>query len=320
MAAKGCTDRAFHASCPARTLQHMDVRPEVRDFLVTRRARITPAQAGLPTFDDRRRVAGLRREEVASLAGVSVDYYARLERGNLRGVSGSVLDALGRALQLDEAERSHLHDLARAANTTAPAGAGRLRPAKVGRVRPSVHGILARFTLPAYVRDCELNILAANDLCTALYGDVLTADQLPVNLARFVFFDRRSTEFFVDWSTIADDVVASLRREVGRDPVSRSLSDLVGELTTRSDEFSVRWSRHDVRAHRSADKTLRNPIIGDIDLTGDALELTGDGLVIIAYTPKPDSRASEQLAFLASWATTHLIATADRPAEHQQDV
>jgi len=300
----------------------MEVRPEVHDFLVTRRARITPAQAGLPTFDGRRRVAGLRREEVASLAGISADYYARLERGNLRGVSDSVLDALARALQLDDTERAHLDDLARAANTTATSAGNRPRaPKQAERIRRSVHGILAGFTLPAYVRDTELNILAANDLCVALYGDVLTADRLPVNLARFVFLDGRSTEFFVDWSTIADDVVASLRREVGRSPINRSLSDLVGELTTRSDEFSSRWARHDVRAHRSADKTLHNPIIGDIDLTGDALELAGDGLVIIAYTPKPDSRASEQLAFLASWATQHTTrnATADTRAEQHDD-
>lgn len=284
----------------------MDLRPEAHDFLVTRRARITPAQAGLPTSDGRRRVAGLRREEVASLAGVSVDYYARLERGNLRGVSDSVLEALARALQLDDAERAHLHDLARAANATASATASRPRsPKQARRIRRSVHGILAGFTLPAYVRDTELNILAANDLCVALYGEILAADHLPLNLARFVFLDERSIELFVDWSMIADDVVAGLRREVGRNPGSRSLSDLVGELTTRSDEFSSRWARHDVRAHRSTDKTLHNAIIGDIELTGDALELAGDGLVIIAYTPEPDSRAAEQMAFLASWVTEH---------------
>jgi transcriptional regulator with XRE-family HTH domain len=299
----------------------MDVRPEVHDFLVTRRARITPAQAGLPTFDDRRRVSGLRREEVASLAGVSVDYYARLERGNLRGVSASVLDAVARALQLDDEERSHLHALARAANNATDRGPGRPRPSKAGRVRPSVRGILAGFTLPAYVRDTELNILAANDLCVALYGEVLVAGRLPVNLARFVFLDARSRELFVDWSTIADDVVASLRREVGVNPVSRSLSDLVGELTTRSDEFSIRWARHDVHAHRSADKTLHNPIVGDVSVVGDGLELARDGLVIIAYTPKPDSRASEQLAFLASWATDHLGRNAipELPAERRRD-
>jgi len=280
----------------------MDVRGDIHDFLASRRARISPAQAGLPTHGERRRVTGLRREEVASLAGVSVDYYARLERGNLRGVSESVLDALARALQLDDTERGHLFDLARTANSTSvttrqPRG---LRTAK--RIRPSVHALLAGMTIPAYVRDTELNILAANQLCVALYGDILTPDQLPLNLARFVFLDPRATELFVDWSTIADDLVASLRREVGRNPVSRSLSDLVGELTTRSDEFSTRWARHDVRAHHTANKTLHNAVIGDIDLTGDALELDGDRLVIIAYTAEPDSPAAEQLAFLASWA------------------
>ncbi len=300
----------------------MDVRRDVQDFLVSRRARITPAQAGLPTAGGKRRVSGLRREEVASLAGVSVDYYARLERGNLRGVSDAVLDALARALLLDETERTHLHDLARAVNGSATGGDGRPRaPKHASRVRQSVHSVLAGFMLPAYVRDAELNILAANDLCVALYGDVLTPDRLPVNLARFVFLDARSTEFFVDWSTIADDVVASLRREVGRNPASRSLSDLVGELTTRSDEFSARWARHDVRAHRSAEKTLRAAIVGDIDLAGDALELTGDGLVIIAYTAKPDSRAAEQLAFLASWAMQHPTRTTavDTPADRHSD-
>ena len=298
----------------------MDVRRDVHDFLVTRRARITPAQAGLPTFGDKRRVAGLRREEVASLAGISVDYYARLERGNLRGVSDSVLDALARALQLDDTERAHLDDLARAANAATTRAGGRPRPPKnASRIRQSVHSLLAGFTLPAYVRDAELNILAANDLCVALYGDILTPDRLPLNLARFVFLDRRSADFFGDWSTIADDVVASLRREVGRNPNSRSLSDLVGELTTRSDEFSTRWARHDVRAHRTADKTLHNPIVGDIDLTGDALELAGDGLVIIAYTAKPDSRAAEQLAFLASWAMQHPAPAADTRMEPQKD-
>jgi transcriptional regulator with XRE-family HTH domain len=301
----------------------MDVRRDIHDFLVSRRARITPAQAGLPTFGDRRRVAGLRREEVAALAGVSVDYYARLERGNLRGVSESVLDALARALQLDDTERGHLFDLARAANATSSNDSARQprAPRTASRIRPSVHGVLAGLAIPAYVRDTELNILAANELCVALYGDILTAERLPLNLARFVFLDSRATELFVDWSTIADDIVASLRREVGRDPVSRSLSDLVGELTTRSDEFSLRWARHDVRVHRSADKTLHNAIVGDIDLTGDALELGGDGLVIIAYTAKPDSRAAEQLAFLASWAAnqSHARTATDTPIDQHTD-
>jgi transcriptional regulator with XRE-family HTH domain len=294
----------------------MDVRDEVHDFLVTRRARISPAQAGLPTYGGKRRVAGLRREEVASLAGVSVEYYARLERGNLRGVSDSVLDALARALQLDDTERAHLADLARTANATTTQRTRARPPTQAGRIRQSVHGVLAGFTLPAYVRDSELNILAANDVCVALYGDVLTPERLPLNLARFVFLDPRSTEFFGSWSTIADDVVASLRREVGRNPISRSLSDLVGELTTRSDEFSTRWARHDVRAHRSADKTLHN---ADIDLTGDALELPGDGLVIIAYTAQPDSHAAEQLAFLASWATQHATDDEDAPIDQHHD-
>lgn len=287
----------------------MDVRSDIHDFLVSRRARISPAQAGLPAHGERRRVPGLRREEVASLAGVSVDYYARLERGNLRGVSASVLDALARALQLDDAERDHLFDLAHAAGNSTDAQTASA-PRTTRHIRPSVQGILAGMTIPAYLIDGELNILAANDICVALYGDVLTPDRLPLNLARFVFLDQRATELFVDWPTIAENTVASLRGEVGRNPVSRSLSDLVGELSTHSIEFSTLWARHDVRAHHSAHKTLHNAVIGDIDLTGVALELGGDGLAIIAYTAQPDSAAAEQLAILASWAT------AQEPGDH----
>jgi transcriptional regulator with XRE-family HTH domain len=236
-------------------------RQTVHDFLASRRARITPAQAGMPTYGEKRRVPGLRREEVASLAGVSFDYYARLERGNLSGVSNSVLEALARALQLDEAERQHLFDLAKAASVPA----SRSRPAKppVTRVRPAVLSILSGMTgTPAYVRNARLDILAANDLCLALYDGVLVPDQLPFNLARFLFLDPYAKAFFLDWDTIAQDMVGALRTQAGRDPTDRSLSDLIGELTTRSDGFAARWARHDVRLHRTARKRLGNRVVG----------------------------------------------------------
>ncbi|AWG97172.1 helix-turn-helix transcriptional regulator [Rhodococcus ruber] len=290
----------------------MDHRKDVHDFLATRRARITPAQAGLPASDDKRRLTGLRREEVATLAGISVDYYARLERGNLRGVSDSVLEALARALRLDDAERAHLHDLARTANATT---AARTRTAKTARtprdpVRQHVRAILAGMTgTPAYVRNARMDILAANALATVLYDGILDPGALPVNLARFVFLDSRSREFFGDWETMADQIVSTLRTEAGRSPGDRALSDLIGELTTRSDEFSTRWARHDVRLHHTTRKTLHNSLVGDIELTGDALHLPGDGLVIIAYSAAPDSPASEQLSFLASWAAQHRSTT-----------
>jgi transcriptional regulator with XRE-family HTH domain len=286
----------------------VDQRKDVHEFLASRRARITPAQAGLPVFGGKRRVPGLRREEVASLAGVSVDYYARLERGNLRGVSDSVLEALVRALRLDDGERAHLFDLAHAANATAT---GRSRPAKAARtprdpVRQSVRGILAGMTgTPAYVRNARMDILAANDLCAVRYDGILDPQALPVNLVRFVFLDDRSREFFVDWDTIADDLVSALRTEVGRSPTDRALSDLIGGLTTRSDAFSARWAQHNVRLHNTARKTLHNSLVGDIELTGEAMQLPADGLVVIAYSAAPGSPAEEKLSFLASWATQH---------------
>jgi transcriptional regulator with XRE-family HTH domain len=277
-------------------------RQAVHDFLVSRRARITPQQAGMPTYGERRRVPGLRREEVASLAGVSFDYYARLERGNLSGVSDSVLEALARALQLDEAERQHLFDLAKAS-----VPASRWRPAKpaVTRVRPAVLSILNGMTgTPAYVRNARLDIMAANDLCLALYDGVLIREELLFNLARFVFLDPYAKAFFLDWDTIAKDMVGALRAQAGRDPSDRGLSDLIGELTTRSDGFAARWARHDVRLHRTARKRLSSRVVGEIELTGDALDLAGDGLTMIAYSAEPGSQAEDQLKLLAAWSAT----------------
>jgi transcriptional regulator with XRE-family HTH domain len=254
-------------------------------------------------------VPGLRREEVASLAGVSFDYYARLERGNLSGVSDSVLDALARALQLDEAERQHLFDLAKAAS----APASRSRPAKPPaiRVRQAVLSILGGMTgTPAYVRNARLDILAANDLCFALYDGVLVRDDLPFSLARFVFLDPYAKAFFLDWDTVARDMVGALRTQAGRDPYDRGLSDLIGELATRSDSFAARWARHDVRLHRTARKRLGNRVVGEIELTGDALDLAGDGLTMIAYSAEPASQAEDQLKLLATWsATAHPLAS-----------
>ena len=275
----------------------------MHDFLASRRARLTPEQAGMPTYGERRRVPGLRREEVASLAGVSFDYYARLERGNLSGVSDSVLQALARALQLDEAERQHLFDLARAASVPA----SRPRPVKsqVTRVRPAVLSILNGMTgAPAYVRNARLDILAANDLCLALYDGVFVREDLPFNLARLVFLDPYAKAFFLDWDTNAQDMVGSLRIQAGRDPSDRGLSDLIGELTTRSDGFAARWARHDVRLHRTARKRLNSRVVGDIELTGDALDLAGDGLTMIAYSAEPGSQAEDQLLLLAAWSAT----------------
>ena len=255
----------------------------------------------------------MRREEVALLSGVSVDYYTRLERGNLNGVSESVLEALARALQLDEAERAHLFDLARAANTSARP----VRKASHPKVRPSVQRILDAMTgAPAYLRNARMDILAANHLGFALYADVLSRQSLPVNLARYLFLDPRATEFFVDWERIANDAVAALHSEAGRNPYDRAMSDLVGELSTRSEPFRVRWAKHDVRLHRTAVKRLRHSVVGEIELTGEALELPGDtGLTIITYTTEPASPVQEALNFLASWTLERQQASAD--TEHR---
>ncbi|UVJ38926.1 helix-turn-helix transcriptional regulator [Arthrobacter sp. CJ23] len=285
----------------------MDNSKDVREFLMSRRSRITAAQAGLPAYGGTRRVAGLKREEVAMLTGVSTEYYARLERGNLRGVSESVLESLAGALQLDEAERAHLLDLAKAAGPSRASGTRRAR----AEVRPSVQRILAGMTgTPAYVRNSRMDIVAANSVCFALYAGILSPGTLPLNLARFMFLDPRSQDFFLEWDTLADDLAAALRTEAGRNPRDRELNSLIGDLATGSTEFSTRWARHNVRFHRSARKSLRNPLVGDIELTGDALEIPGEGLTLVAYTAEPGSHAQEQLDFLTSWSTSE-----NRPME-----
>jgi transcriptional regulator with XRE-family HTH domain len=287
----------------------VDNRREIKEFLTSRRARVRPEDSGLPAHDDRRRVPGLKREEVALLAGVSVDYYARLERGQLGGVSASVLDAIADALKLDEAERQHLRDLAHAAG--APAPKLRTRTPKAPTLRPSVLALLAGMTgVPAYVRNSRADILAANDLCLALYDGIIDPDGLPFNVARFVFLDGRSHGFFLDWDEVADGTVGALRAEAGRNPLDRSLTDLIGELTARSHPFATKWAQHNVRLHRTATKRLRNSVVGDLELTGDALELAGDGLTIIAYTAEPGSAAEEKLALLGSWQRSKATTTA----------
>ena len=234
------------------------------------------------------------------LAGVSTEYYARLERGDLRGVSDIVLNALARALQLDEAERAHLFDLAR---STSFRGQGARRPGKLS-ARPSIERLLETMSAtPAYVRNARFEILLANEPCLALYADVFTRDALPFSLARYVFLDPAARTFFVDWEHVADDVTAALRIEAGRSPGDAALSLLVGELTTGSETFATRWARHNVRFHITSTKTLRNSLTGEIELTGDALDL-GDGLTLIAYTAERGSRAQEQLDLLNSWALT----------------
>ena len=284
-----------------RTVKLMDPSKDIREFLVSRRARITPQQAGLPAYGGKRRVPGLRREEVALLAGISVEYYTRLERGNARGVSDSVLEGLAQALQLDEAERAHLFDLVRAANASRPP---RRRPAQQ-RVRPSVQRLLDSMTVPAVVQNGRLDILYGNVLARALFPDLFPDDGRSTNGARNIFFNPRSMEFYKEWETSANDVVALLRAQAGRDPYDRALTDLVGELSTRSEDFRVRWARHDVRFHRTGTKHFHHPVVGDLTLTYEALEPPGDpGQTIFVYIAEPNSPSQEALDLLASWTAT----------------
>lgn len=281
----------------------MDNRAEVKEFLSSRRAKITPQQAGLATFGRNRRVPGLRRSEVADLAGVGVEYYSQLERGDLRGVSDSVLDALARALQLDEAERAHLTDLAHAAG---PAPRTRRKPpAQV--VRPSVQRILDGMTeVPAMVDNRRLDVLAANPLAEALFAPVFADPARPVNHARFNFLDPRAHDFWIDWERAADDSVAMLRTEAGRDPYDKALTDLVGELCTRSEAFRVRWAAHDVRLHRTGQKHIRHPVVGELHLSYELMELPADpGQALIAFSAAKGTPDDDALRLLASWAATH---------------
>jgi transcriptional regulator with XRE-family HTH domain len=285
---------------------------EIRDFLTSRRARITPEQAGLPAYGGNRRVAGLRREEVALLAGVSIDYYVRLERGRAPGASASVLEGIARALQLDEAERAHLFDLARAAAPAAPQAPR--RPARQ-QVRPSVQRILDALTAPAYVRNARSDILAANRLGAAMFAPVFSSPARPANNARFLFLDPAAHAFYPEWERQAQDVVAMLRTEAGRAPHDKALSNLIGELSTRSEDFRVWWAAHNVRFHRTGTKRFHHPVVGNLILTYEALDLAADaGLRISAYTAEPGTPSDDALRLLATWAATLDEAAASAPA------
>jgi transcriptional regulator with XRE-family HTH domain len=280
----------------------MDAKRELQEFLTSRRGRITPEQAGLRTFGGgTRRVPGLRREEVAMLAGVSVDYYTRLERGNAGGVSETVLEALARALQLDEIERAHLFDLVRATHGAAPRPRRRAQP-----VRPAVQQMLdAMIGVPAFVRDGRLDILYANQLGRALYSQHFDSPHQPANSARFAFLDPRAQTFYVEWERVTQDLVAGLRAEAGRDPYDRGLTDLVGELSVRSERFRTLWAAHRVGRHDSGDKRFLHPVVGEIDVGFESLALVADpGLTMFVYTAEPGSRSADALALLASWAAT----------------
>ncbi|MEU7474933.1 helix-turn-helix transcriptional regulator [Lentzea sp. NPDC042327] len=279
-----------------------DLRTEIKEFLSSRRARLTPERAGLPAHGGgNRRVRGLRREEVAVLAGVSVDYYVRMERGGLAGASDGVLDAVAAALRLDEAEREHLFRLARQSRT--PGGPRRRRPAVT--VRPALQQVLDAITdAPAWICNGRYDVLATNQLARALYAPLPADARRPANTARFVYLEPEAARaFFVDYDRIVGDVAAKLRLEAGRSPHDEELVALVGELSTRSEPFRQRWATQDVRHHRSGRKRLHHPVVGRLDLDVESMELPAEpGLLLTVYTAPAGTPAADGLALLASWA------------------
>jgi transcriptional regulator with XRE-family HTH domain len=289
----------------------VDRKEDIREFLISRRAKVSPEQAGIPSYGKLRRVPGLRREEVAQLAGVSTDYYTRLERGSLRGVSDSVLEAVSSALHLDEAERAHLMDLARTART--PARRTPRRPQQQ-RVRPGVLRLLDGMTgVAALVQNGRSDVLAANLLGRALYAEVFNSSMslgpdLPgkvPNQARYLFLDPGANDLYPDWNAVAATTVAMLRSESGRNPHDRALNELVGELTMRSGHLAALWAGHDVRIHTSGTKRFHHPVAGDLSLQFETLHLPGDeGQTLFTFTAEPESSSESALAFLASWAAS----------------
>ena len=285
----------------------MDNHAEIRDFLASRRARITPDRAGLPAYGGNRRVKGLRREEVALLAGVSIDYYVRMERGNLAGVSDQVLESVANALQLDDAEQEHLRSLARVAGPTA----SRRRQAPVA-VRPVIQQVLDAITdAPAWVRNARHDVIAMNPMANALYSPVLHSaaagptSRRPANTTRFLYLDPAAREFFIDFDRMAMDAAAMLRLEAGRHPYDNDLITLVGELSTQSELFRQHWASQNVKFHRSGRKRLRHPAVGELDLNFEGMVLPSDPtLQLNIYTADPDTPTADGLKLLATWAAT----------------
>jgi len=282
-------------------------RAEIRDFLASRRARLTPEEVGLPAGGGRRRVAGLRREEVAVLAGVSTDWYTRLEKGHINGVSEDVLEAVARALRLDEAERTYLFELARAASPRRTVARPRRRKAEVP---PRVQWMLDSMTeSAAFVANGRLDILAINPLGRALFAPMFTDESRPANFARFQFLDPAAHDFHQDWDGASNITVALLRMEAGRDPHDRELRELIGELSTVSEEFRAKWAAHNVRIHHAGNKQFSHPVVGPVDLgyyTAPLAVGAATTLALTIYTAEPGSDSADRLRLLASWGATQL--------------
>ena len=275
-------------------------RAAVREFLTTRRARVTPTDAGLPAQGTRRRVKGLRREEVALLAGVSPEYYVRLERGQATGPSVGVVDAVADVLRLDDDERAHLDRLLAALT---PAARRRGRRAAKDLVTPGIRVLLDSMGhLPAVVFNGRGDFLAVNALGHALLAPVFDLPGRP-NSARFLFLDEpRARDLVPEWDRIAADTVAMLRIEAGRHPDDPDLTELIGQLANRSAEFRTRWATNEVRVHRAGAKTFRHPLIGEVTLPYENLRVdAASGQILNVYAPQPGTPEADAIRLLASW-------------------
>lgn len=311
---KGGIGKSSLTGASVLTLESMDHRRQIQDFLASRRARITPQSVGLPVTGRKRRVPGLRREEVAALAGLSVDYYIRLERGALTNASDSVLHSIARALQLEATEEAHLMDLARAGRENAGPRTRRTPPAAVA---PQIQMVLDSLVgVPALVRSPTLDVIATNSLARAVYSVLYTDGPKPSNLARFTFLDPRARQFWRDWDRVAGNFTAHLRTTAGATPQDRALTELVGELSTRSDTFRQLWARHDVRACGRGIHQFEHPVVGSLDLRYDILYLAAEsGLTMLTYTAEPGTTSHDNLSLLASWtADQNRAASTDRPS------
>lgn len=292
---------SVRVSTPARTAR-ATARRDVGAFLASRRARVSPGEAGLAPGVGRRRVKGLRREEVALLAGISVEYYSRLERGHVGAVSDAVLDSLARVLRLDELERAHLTELVRTAGGS-PTGA---RTGSPSTARPELAGLLDVIGAPAFVRNARLDILAANPLARVLYAHVFEVaatgdDGTCPNLARSLFLDPRSRTYYLNWDRLADNAAGTFRIELARSPGDRDLARLVERLLAESEEFRARWSAHAVDRYGTGEQEFNHELVGELTLRYEALEVVADpGLTLLVYHAAPGSADAAALSRLST--------------------
>ncbi|MER5802120.1 helix-turn-helix transcriptional regulator [Streptomyces mirabilis] len=276
---------------------------DVQQFLTEMRARLTPEEAGVTVFGGGRRVPGLRREEVAQLSGVSTAYYTRMERGNLRGVSESVLRSLARTLRMDDAETQHLFDLARAASEGTRTRRAKPRPVRLPQRAAQLIDTMS--DVPAIALSSLGDVLAANALGRALFPHLFPDEGQPLNHTRYLFRDERARDFYVDWERDAHHVLSALRLVAGRDPSDPALMALVGELATHSPEFRTWWAGHTVTVHAAGTKAIRHPVVGELTVAYETLTLgSAPDVQIVTYLADPGTPSADALALLRSWIAT----------------